>query len=243
MRASRTTGTRKPTVPRTRKIERGTGLKRSGRREINKAEKRQRIRMAALTLFSKQGYEATTLRQIARLAQVALGTLSLYAQDKRDLVLLIFNEKISDVIDRAWKASLAENSIAEQVTAFFSVFYKDFYKDPALSRTHLQLNFYSGGLHAAEYHAHRARVFDCLEALVRKARERGEIATSEDPALIARHLFFLFSAAVRWWIAAQSPNLRAGIEEFRRLLLLQISGLRLDAPPLRPASIKPAVFA
>jgi AcrR family transcriptional regulator len=222
MRTSRSIAATRPAAP-DRKIPRPA--RHASRRENNKAEKRQRIRAAALMLFSKQGYETTTLRQIAELAQVALGTLSLYAEDKRDLVLLIFNEKISEVIDRASKASLSEADLLEQVTAFFAVFYRDFYKDLTLARIHLQLNFYSGGAHAAEYYAHRARVFACLEELVCHARETGEISTSEDPALIARHIFFLFSAAVRWWIAAQKPHLRTGIDDFRRLLQLQIAGL------------------
>jgi AcrR family transcriptional regulator len=226
MRASRSVAATRPVSAPDRKIP--TPARHASRRENNKAEKRQRIRAAALTLFSKQGYETTTLRQIAELAQVALGTLSLYAEDKRDLVLLIFNQKISEVIDRASKASkasLGEADLLEQVTAFFSVFYRDFYKDLILARMHLQLNFYSGGAHAAEYYAHRARVFACLEELVCHARETGEISTIEDPALIARHIFFLFSAAVRWWIAAQKPHLRTGIDDFRRLLQLQIAGL------------------
>src|SRR4051794_18799773 len=44
-----------------------------GLREQNKLDKRQRIRAAARELFSKHGYEAATLRQIAKRAHVGLG--------------------------------------------------------------------------------------------------------------------------------------------------------------------------
>ncbi len=40
-----------------------------GLREMNKLEKRQRIRAAVRELFSKHGYETATLRQIAKRAQ------------------------------------------------------------------------------------------------------------------------------------------------------------------------------
>ena len=65
-----------------------------GLREQHKLEKRQRIRAAVRELFSRHGYETATLRQIAKHAHVALGTLFNYAQDKRDLVFLIFNEEL-----------------------------------------------------------------------------------------------------------------------------------------------------
>ena len=55
----------------------------------------------ASALFSKYGYDETTVRMIARRAGVAHGTVLLYARDKRDLVLLIFNHEIPRTLDRA----------------------------------------------------------------------------------------------------------------------------------------------
>ena len=46
----------------------GSGEETPRFRESNKADKRRRIRNAAKALFSQQGYEATTLRQIAKQA-------------------------------------------------------------------------------------------------------------------------------------------------------------------------------
>ena len=80
-----------------------------GIREQNKLEKRLRIQAAVRELFSRHGYETATLRQIARRAHVALGTLFNYAQDKRDLIFLIFNEELSDLTDEALKATQTED--------------------------------------------------------------------------------------------------------------------------------------
>src|SRR6516164_2562151 len=70
-----------------------------------KADKQRRIREAARALFSKHGYDDTTVRMIARRAGVAHGTVLLYARDKRDLVLLIFNHEIPRTLDRALKTA------------------------------------------------------------------------------------------------------------------------------------------
>src|ERR1700760_1724174 len=72
-----------------------------GLRAKNKAEKLQRIRKAARALFVKRGYDDTTMRDIAKRAEVGFGTLFTYASDKRDLLFLIFNDELDNVIANA----------------------------------------------------------------------------------------------------------------------------------------------
>jgi len=86
-----------------------------GLREKNKLEKRQRIRAAVRELFSKHGYETATLRQIAMRAHVGLGTLFNYAQDKRDLVFLIFNDELALVLEEALKAAQSEKRLLDKL--------------------------------------------------------------------------------------------------------------------------------
>jgi len=204
-----------------------------GHIESKKADKRRRIREAARALFSKHGYDDTTVRMIARRAGVAHGTVLLYARDKRDLVLLIFNHEIAPTLDRASEAAQEADGLLDKLVAYFGVLYEDFYDKLMLSRIHLQLNHYSAGMHSAEYYAHRKRVSDFLEDAVRQAQGAGEIAEQEDPALVAKLFFFVQSAAVRWWIASESPNLKRGIRELRGLFALQMSGLGPHAPRAR----------
>ena len=87
------------------------------------------------------------------------------------------------------------------------------------------LTFYSHGKQAAQFQAHRGRLIQRIEAIVRAAQAAGRLRAPADPALIARHIFFLYSTAVRWWIGADAPDPETGIEEFRELLRLQVEGL------------------
>jgi len=167
------------------------------------------------------------MRQIARRAHVGLGTLFNYAEDKRDLVFLIFNEELNAITDVALAAPRAGQPIADQLLAVFRVHYRWLATKPALARILLQeLTFYSSGKQAATFHGIRKRLIDGIEALVRKAQERKEIRTKEKAALIARHIFFVYSASLRWWIAAPRPDPETGVADLRRLLKLQIEGLR-----------------
>ena len=198
----------------------------AGLRERKKLATRERIRAAASELFARRGYSAATMRQIARRAHVGLGTLFNYAQDKRDLVFLIFNEELNAVTDVALAAPRPGQALGEQLAAVFRVHYRWLAAKPALARILLQeLTFYSSGKQAATFHGIRRRLIDGIEELVRKAQGERKILSNEKPGVIARHIFFVYSASLRWWIAAPRPDPAAGMADLRRLLKLQISGL------------------
>jgi TetR/AcrR family transcriptional regulator len=204
-----------------RKVRSGPGL-----RERNKLDKRQRIRAAASELFTKLGYGAATLRQIAKRAHVGLGTLFNYAEDKRDLVFLIFNDELDALTDAALAAPRADEPLIDQLMAVFGCHYRRLGENHALSRILLQeLTFYSEGKQASTFQEIRARLIDGIEDLVRRAQGDGRILAREDPAFIALHLFFVYSAAIRWWITAPRPEVKEGLAELRRLLELQFGGL------------------
>jgi AcrR family transcriptional regulator len=204
-----------------------TGAARPGRREQRKLETRERVRTAAADLFTRHGYGAATMREIAQRAHVGLGTLFNYAEDKRDLVFLIFNEELNAVTDVALAAPRADQPLLEQLIAVFRVHYRWLATKPALARILLQeLTFYSSGKQAATFLGIRKRLIDGLETLVRAAQRARRIRSREDPEVIARLVFFVYSASLRWWIAAPRPNPAKGVAELRRLLELLFEGLR-----------------
>jgi len=197
-----------------------------GTREKKKLATRERIRASASELFARRGYGAATMRQIAKRAHVGLGTLFNYAEDKRDLVFLIFNEELNATTDVALAAPRARDALLDQLVAVFRVHYRWLAAQPALARILLQeLTFYSSGKQAATFLAIRKRLIDGVERLIRDAQEGKKISSREDPAVIARLFFFTYSASLRWWIAAPKPDPEKGVADLRRLLKMQFEGL------------------
>ena len=194
-----------------------------GRRERRKLETRERIRAAAAELFTRHGYAAATMRQIAQRAHVGLGTLFNYAADKRDLVFLIFNEELNAMTDVALAAPRAGQPLLEQLVAVFRVHYRWLGAKPALARILLQeLTFYSSGKQAATFQGIRRRLIDGIEQLLRRAQREKRAFAGEDAGLVARHIFFVYSASLRWWIAAPQPDPATGVADLRRLLRLVV---------------------
>jgi AcrR family transcriptional regulator len=198
----------------------------SGLRERNKLDKLRRIKTAAKELFTERGFERATTRAIARRAKVGLGTLFNYADDKRDLVFLIFIEELDRITDRAFGAIDPRRPLLEQLVAAFGFFYREFGANPTLSRILLQeLTFYSRGRLAADFQRSRRRTVGFIARRVAQAQHAGRVRIGVDPDWVALSIFFLYAGAVRWWIAAESPNPRAGVASLRKLLELHIAGL------------------
>ena len=74
---------------------------RPGLRERNKARTRHAIRSAAMSLFEKQGYAATTVAQIADAADVSHTTFFRYFQSKEQVVL---SDDLDDVRDELMRS-------------------------------------------------------------------------------------------------------------------------------------------
>ncbi|MFF1306877.1 TetR/AcrR family transcriptional regulator [Streptomyces sp. NPDC058307] len=62
---------------------------------------------AAGELFAEHGVSGVTTQQIADRADVAIGTLFLYASTKAELLIMVQNEKFADAIDRGLTAANA----------------------------------------------------------------------------------------------------------------------------------------
>jgi AcrR family transcriptional regulator len=218
-----------------------------GLRELNKIEKRQSIRQAARELFSKYGYEETTLRQIAQRAHVGLGTLFNYAQDKRDLVFLICNEELAQVLDEALESVEAlppDRTLVDRIIELYRRHYEYFSKDVAISRLALkEFGFIAGGKQAEAFYTTAWRLMHTVEALVRKAQKEGEIEPSEDAATVGHLIFLVVSGAIRWWITGRFPEPNAGLAELRGLLELQFHGFRHGSNSNSPDHAAPSETA
>lgn len=197
-------------------------------REHNKAVKRDRIKAAARELFSELDYEKATVRAIAAQAGVALGTVLRYAEDKRDLILLAYNDDVATMIASGEGLVREHESFDANLLEFFRVFYVSYAANVNLARTYLQINFFTSGMNAKDLAKNRQLKLEAVKKIVRIGQKRDELRRDIKPDLIAMQFLFLHSSAVRTWILADRPSVRVGLAEMRRLIDLQTQGLRLQ---------------
>lgn len=198
-----------------------------GRREANKRDKLRRIKAAARALFLEKGYDEATMREIARRADVGLGTLFMYASNKRDLLFLIYNDEQERLTGAAFAAPPPGRSFRDRVVAGFAPYYRFFAEEPVFMRYVLrELTFYSDGKQAGRFNDGREAIVDEIAALLRAARDDGELASRAGDRAVAQLVFGIFQAEVRRWLMDSRPDPDTGLRRLRRTLGILVEGLR-----------------
>jgi AcrR family transcriptional regulator len=205
----------------------------SGRREFNKRDKLTRIRNAARALFIEKGFDETTTREIALRAGVAIGTLFLYASDKRDLLLLLFDEELNKLSDRAVAKAKRNTPFIEQLLAIFRVFLTYFGANPRLSRYMMQQVTFMGSGVGNNIRAGLERTHQLLAAVIAQAQADGLVNQDMAPLAAAELIFLIYRAEIRRCLASEPPQIDDGIAALRRDFVILFEGMRPRPGPAR----------
>ena len=173
-----------------------------GRRERNKREKRERIVATARRLYREQGYANTTTQQIAQGADIASGTLFLYAKSKEDLLALVFADEMRDLIERAYRSIDPAAPFLDQVGALFKRFIAYHARDVAIARVLIrEITFLSNRDRAADLIAITDSIIVKIAAFAARATEHGELDARLDRHLLARCLFSVYYQQLQTWLS------------------------------------------
>jgi AcrR family transcriptional regulator len=208
-----------------------TEVVRPGRREANKREKLARIRRAAREVFLSKGFEAATIREIAAAADVAFGTLFLYAKDKQDLLLLLFDEELPALAERGFAKVDRDAPFVDQLVAFFSEFHAFFSPTPRLARDMLREITFGGGIVATRIWASVLGTEREVARLVAQAQAKGLVSSSIAPDLAAHTIFSLYRIEIRFCMADDKPDVEASLTRLRRQFEVLYAGLEARPAP------------
>jgi hypothetical protein len=73
--------------------------------------------------------------------------------------------------------------------------------------------------------ARRAYTVDKLRTLLQRSAEKGELKPDTDIDAAAWIIYDIFLTELRYWLAAEKPDPRAGLARYRHLLEIILSGL------------------
>jgi AcrR family transcriptional regulator len=206
------------------RIDRTLGL-----RERNKLQKRRRIYQVARRLFEKQGYDSTTMRQIARAADVGEGTVFLYAKDKRELLFRIFKDDFLAVINTAFVQIPRDAPFLEQLTAFMTPWLRFLQPHGALARIMVRESFSMTDSAGEEYEAMIANVNSKLSRLLQDAQQRGQIRTDLEVQRLVEAIWANFRFYADDWAGQHRPSLAEGVARLRAGLTLLFEGIGTEA--------------
>ena len=210
-----------------------------GRREQNKLDKLQRIKAAARSVFISKGYDDATAREIAVRAKVGLGTIFLYAADKRDLLFLVVNDDFEEVGRKAAAAVSDDESFLENLLNAFGCLYNFFGKNPELSRFLLrEMFFYERGAQAERLSKTRERMIETVVRIVQLAKRRHELSSGTEIELAGRALFSVYQLEVRIWLSRKKLSRSEGLARLEKSLVTIAVGFAPTSAALRRRSKK-----
>src|SRR3984957_4197775 len=151
-------------------------------RRRRKAERPKEILEAAFAEFSRSGYAATTLDQVADRAGVTKGTIYVYFESKEHLFISMVREGTKEALDTVQDMSaLQEGSTADLLRAQFSFIYQHIVEDRCRREVVRMLIAEASRFPALADRYHEEIHRPCMELLkqaIQRGVDRGEIRSS-----------------------------------------------------------------
>jgi AcrR family transcriptional regulator len=195
------------------------------------AAARDRLYEIALRMISKRGYEATTLREIAKEAGVSVGLLYRYFPSKQAVIVALYDELSSDYARQA--ASMPEGKWRDRFVFALETSLRVLQPHGVALRALVPVlvGDPDDGVFASGTAFSRQRVQSVFEAAVTGASDAPKSPLAD---ALGRLLYLVHLAVLLWWLLDKTPKQRATttiVELTRQLLPSAAMTLRL--PPIR----------
>jgi AcrR family transcriptional regulator len=192
-----------------------------GRRERRKLEVRERIYSVARELFSKQGFESTTVDEIARVADVAPATFFNHFQSKQALLGLMTGE-VFEVLHTMTSQHLeGEGSSPEKLRAFISSATEGISASRGIARDVL-LEFMRSDATPDGPHPYLERVFEPFVALIEQGQRAGEVRSDYDASFLAQMAVGMLNSAITNWLANPDYPVETGLVDAAEFALITL---------------------
>ncbi|HTH97828.1 MAG TPA: TetR/AcrR family transcriptional regulator [Stellaceae bacterium] len=204
-------------------------------RESNKAERRRRIQRATLEVLAEKGFDNATTREIAQRANVAVGTIFLYARDKVDLFLMSINDDLDQLTDAAFAELGDDQPLLDQIITFFRHRYAFWSRHPDLYRaaTVGRASSYpppesegGGEAEMARGIGRRVQALQRLTQILERGVTNGRIRPGENIPALARILLDIYLIEMRFWLSSDEPQIDDGMAKLRYLVDVIIALVR-----------------
>jgi AcrR family transcriptional regulator len=216
---------------------------------IKKSEAtRSRILDVALELFRRQGFEPTTMREIAAEADVSLGSAYYYFESKEDLVMAYYERAMEAMTPRMEAALAGAASFEERVSALMAVKFDYFQPNRSFLGALLRhaadpQNRLSPFSEATRYIRERDQAYFALAF----AESREMRVPDELLAHLPRMLWLYQMGLILYWIYDRSPGQRKTRMLREKSLALLTDMLKLSRfsllKPLRSRIVELIVLA
>jgi AcrR family transcriptional regulator len=198
-------------------VEQG-GNPRLNRRQAAKVRTRQKVLDAARTLFAERGYDAATIRDIAKGAGMSTGAVFANFQDKAELFEAVFAEEMAGLLEDMRRGARQDGQVRERLASALTAGYHRSLEHLPLMQAMIARSWFQ-----PESADQRSRPFvkpiieTAIEILQAGIRE-GELRQDLDLPVLGRMVWDVFISNFRyaaydgWGIEELTPHIRKQID-------------------------------
>ena len=171
-----------------------------GRLEKRKRERRLRIYTVAVDLFRSQGFDRTTVSQIAEAADIVPATFFNHFQSKNALLGQMTTEVLGFIELMLEDELKAAESTRERLTGFVTRAADQIAETRGLARDVL-LELVRTESEPGQQPPYVGRIHEPFAAMLREGQERGDVRRDQDAAFLAEMVVGILNAAITNWLA------------------------------------------
>lgn len=180
---------------------------------------REKLIVCARTLFSRHGFENTTIEAIANLADVSKPTVFNYFSSKSALLHELVQRADKGFLQLVEDALEYDASTTERLERFFLGLAERTTLNPALTRVFMVEAVKSMDTVDGEVLPHRfARTEKALIRLLRDGIRRGDVREDYSAALLAQLIVGAYTNILLLWLANPEYNVRLKLRQSARFL-------------------------
>ena len=178
-------------------------------RDRERQDKRARILDAAVKVFAGRGFHSATVAGIAREAGVADGTIYLYFKGKDDLLLRLFDEKMTALLAEARAAVAAEKTAPARLRRFITLHFALVEKNPELASVLIVELRQSAHFLKVKGREKLTAYVDLIAEVVKEGQDRGEFEPAVSASTVKRAVFgALDELALGWLLSGRKTTLK-----------------------------------
>ncbi|WP_419176592.1 TetR/AcrR family transcriptional regulator [Desulfosediminicola sp.] len=168
-------------------------------REKKKRKTREAILNAAIELFGKNGFEATSISQLAQKAGVGKGTVYSYFSTKQDILNAFCEGELEYVHEQLNTKTNPDAPVLEQLVTIFLAEFEYVTRTPEFGRLYMQEMLFPKKEMVLNHKELENKFLDMIFPIISRAQQRGELRADMKLLHLCGHFFSLFILLVHAW--------------------------------------------
>jgi len=170
------------------------------------SDKHRRIIEAALKVFAKHGFYNSKVSEIARAANVADGTIYLYFQNKDDILISLFEEEMSNVLQKMRQALETVDGPAAKLERFAAEHLTMLEDNQELAEI-IQVELRQSSKFMKEYENQGFHEYlNIISGIIKQGQAQGVFRDDVLPGVAKRAFFGALDEMSRYWVLSPAKK-------------------------------------